>query len=110
MGKISAFLILAFLMIFPVLSQADDERTISGTVTDVDWVSSGLTVRYYDPYSGGMDELTVRVPREARINRGTKSISFSDIRQSDRVTVTYYSDDLSGLKAKRVSDLNQGNR
>ncbi len=102
--------VLLLLTIFPVLAFDEAGGTVSGIVTDVDWVSSSLTVRYSNPNTRNADEITVRVPREATINRGTRSITFSDIRQSDRVVVIYYSDDLSGLKARRISDLNQGNR
>ena len=110
MNKLIGFLVLVFITAFSLLAQAEEEKTISGTVVEVDWVSDALTVRYFDVYSGHMDEVTIRVPKEAKLNRGTKSMSLSDIQQSDRVTVTYYSDDLSGLKAKRISDMNQGNR
>jgi len=110
MNKLIGFLAVAFIVACAALARAEEETTVSGTVTDVDWVSSSLTVRYVNPYTGHLDEVTVRVPKEAKINRGTRSMSFSDIRQSDMVTMTYYSDDFSGLKAKRVSDMNQGNR
>ncbi|MDO8662229.1 MAG: hypothetical protein Q7K98_03280 [Candidatus Omnitrophota bacterium] len=102
--------LLVLLSISPVFAFDEAGGTVSGIVTDVDWVSSSLTVRYSDPYTRNADEITVRVSKEATINRGTKSISFSDIRQSDRIVVIYYSDDLSGFKARRISDLNQGNR
>jgi len=40
------------------------------------------------------------------IQKGTESISLSDILQSDPVTVTYYDDGVNGLKIKRLTDLN----
>ena len=110
MKGVNALLAAVFLMITPLFLQAEEEMTVSGTVTDTDWVSSSLTVRYRDPYRGRFDEVTIKVPREAKLNRGTRQITFSDIRQSDDVTVTFYADDLNGFKAKRISDLNQGNR
>ncbi len=111
MIKLKVFLVLLVMTGFPVLAQAvEEELTVSGSVTDTDWVSSSLTVRYREPYRGRFDEVTIYVPKEAKLQRGTRQITFSDIRQSDDVVVTYYADDFCGFKAKRISDLNQGNR
>ena len=92
---------------------ADDEqsqKTISGTIDDVDWVKSIITVRYFDPMSGNADEIDIIVPSDAKIMNGPEVKGLSDIEQSDPVTVTYYDDGVSGLKAKKVMDLNAGNR
>jgi len=111
MNKISIFLVVVFMLALPVFTSAQEaEKTISGIVTDVDWVSLLMTVRYFDNDTRSMDEVTIRVPKHLSISCGTKSISFSDIKQSDRVSVTYYSDDASGFKAKRIVDHNQSNR
>lgn len=83
-----------------------EKKTISGTVVDMDWVKSMITVSYSDPLSGNLDELNIVVPNDAKIMRGTEDISLGDIEQSDPVTVVYYDDGLSGLKAKRITDLN----
>jgi len=91
----------------------DDEqnqKTIYGTIVNTDWVNSIITVRCSDSISGDADEINIVVPREAKITSGSSTISFSDINQSDQATVTYYDDGLSGLKAVRISDLNQANR
>ena len=86
------------------------QKTISGSVADIDWVKSIITVRYSDPLSGNTDEINIIVPSGAEVTNGTESKDISDIEQSDPVTVTYYDDGLSGLKAKRVVDLNEGNK
>ncbi|MFA5092835.1 MAG: hypothetical protein WC543_02680 [Candidatus Omnitrophota bacterium] len=82
------------------------KTTVSGTVADVDWIKSMLTVSYIDPFSGNTDEVNIIIPDDAKITRGTTDISLSDILQSDPVTVTYYDDGVSGLKAIRIADLN----
>ena len=88
----------------------DDRKTISGTVTDTDWVKSIITVRYSQLYSSDMDEIDIIVPSDAKLTCGAGQISLSDIEESDPVTVTYYDDGLSGLKATRVTDLNETKR
>ena len=69
-----------------------------------------MNVRYFDKHTMAMDEVSIRVPKHLKISCGTKTITFSDIKQSDKVSVTFYSDDASGFKAKRISDMNQANR
>jgi hypothetical protein len=83
-----------------------EKKTISGIVVDMDWVKNMITVSYCDPLSGNSDELDIVVPNDTKITRGAEDISLGDIEQSDPVTVVYYDDGLSGLKAKRVTDLN----
>jgi hypothetical protein len=105
-----------FLLFFTAIfrSWAFDEegiqKTVSGIVVDLDWVKSAITVRYCDPVSGNPDEITVTVSNDTKITRGTTTISLSDIIQSDPVTIVYYDDGLSGLKAKKITDINLGNR
>ena len=86
------------------------QKTISGTVVDIDWVKSVITVRYAEPFSGNTDEIDIIVPSDAKIMNGTETELLSDIEQSDQVAVTYYDDGVSGLKAKKIADLNQGNQ
>ena len=91
-------------------SDEQQQKTVSGTVVDTDWVKSMITVQYSDPYSGNTDEIDIIVPSVAKIMNGTEEKTLSDMGQSDPVTVTYYDDGVSGLKAKRITDLNEGNR
>ncbi|MFA5096376.1 MAG: hypothetical protein WC478_03440 [Candidatus Omnitrophota bacterium] len=102
-------LLLAVLLVCPVL--ADDEvKTINGSVTSIDWVTSRLTVRYPDPYSGNTDEVTFKITEDAELTRGSEAITLSDIEQGDPVEVVYYRDDAGGLKVKRLADMNDANR
>lgn len=86
------------------------EKTVSGTVSDIDWVNSTISVRCFDPYSGNSDEIEIIVPEGTRIINGAETKSLSDILQSDPVTVIYYDDGLGGLKAKSITDLNEASR
>lgn len=101
-----------FSIVMPCVWADNDlsQKTISGRVDEIDWVKSIITVRYTDPLSGNTDEIDIIVPAEVKIMNGTETESFSDIEQSDPVTVIYYDDGLSGLKAQKIMDLNEGNR
>jgi len=110
MKKISfIFLILVFMSISPALADDGEDKTISGAVSSVDWVASKLSVSFADPYSGNPDEIVLRATGDSELTRGTESISLSDIDQGDPVSVTYYKDDFSGLKIRRLKDLNEAN-
>ena len=107
--------IIVFVLFFmmTVLAWAIDDgqsqKTVSGTVGDIDWVKSMITVRYSDLDSGNADEIDIIVPEGTEIMNGTESKDLADIDQADSVTVIYYDDGVSGLKAKRITDLNTGN-
>ncbi len=107
MKIISSILLISICLISSSLWAEDAEKkTIFGIVVDLDWVSSTICVQYSDPYSGNMDELDIKITHDTVMRRGTESISLGDILQSDPVTVSYYDDGVSGLKATRVIDLN----
>jgi hypothetical protein len=92
---------------------ADDDQsqeTISGKVDQIDWIDSTIAVRYSDPLSGVSDELVIVVPKDTKIMNGSEPKELSDIDQGDPVTVIYYDAGLSGLKARSIMDLNEGNR
>lgn len=100
-----------FFMVTVLAWAVDDDqsqKTVSGTISDIDWVKSIITVRYSDPYSGNADEIDIIVPEGIKIMNGTESKDLGDLEQSDPVSVTYYDDGVSGLKAKRIADLNAG--
>lgn len=108
--KIIVFVL--FFMITVLAWAIDDgqsQKTVSGTVSDIDWVKSIITVRYLDPYSGNADEIDIIVPDGIKIMNGTESKDLGDLEQSDPISVTYYDDGVSGLKAKRIADFNAGN-
>jgi len=100
-------LVLISMGIAPLLALASDDSTISGTISGTDWVSSTVTVRYFDPYSGNNDEINLKVTEDTALTRGTDDISLSDIEQGDPVNAVYYNDGVSGLKIKRLADLNR---
>ena len=111
MNRVSIiFLIFASMIISAALADDGDDKAISGTVSSIDWIKSELSVRYSDPYTGNADEINLRATEDSEITRGTDSISLSDIEQGDSVSATYYKDDLSGLKIRKLSDLNDANR
>jgi len=93
-----------------VFADSQTPAIISGKVSDLDWVEPTITVRYFDPAQGGYDGLSIAVPREAKIIRGASTITLAEVNLSDPVTVIYYDDGLSGLKAIKISDFNLGNR
>ena len=111
MKKISAALSLIILLFAPSLSaQEIEEKTISGTASEIDWVGSIIAVRYCPAFSLDADEIGIKITHDTIMHRGTDSISLSDIEQEDPITVTYYDDGVSGLKARRLTDLNIANR
>ena len=106
--SISVFLLFSMAIVCAWASDdGQDKKTISGTVTDADWVKSIITFRYSQPFTADADEVNLIVSPETKITRGSSTISLSDIGQSDPVTVAYYDSGFSGLKAIRISDLNQ---
>jgi hypothetical protein len=107
----SVFILLSMITTWGWAFDADqNQKTISGTLVDIDSVKSMIAVRYADSLSGNMDEINIIVPSEAEIMNGTEKKYFSDLEQADLVTITYDDDGVSGLKAKRIADLNEGNR
>jgi len=100
------FLLAIFLFSVNLKAETINEKTISGTVVDLDWVSSSVTVRFYPEFSTNVDEITLKATTDSVIQKVTDSMSLSDILLSDPVTVTYYDDGTSGLKIKRLTDLN----
>jgi hypothetical protein len=103
------FLSLFLIAICPLIAQ-DWDDIVTGKVVAIDSLGRKLTIRHSNVRTGRSDQVTFRVPKEAELTRGTKSMSFLDINLSDMVTVTYYSDDHSGLKVRRLENLNLGNR
>jgi len=93
---------------YPVFAE-HEETTIIGTVVDMNWVTRSLTMRYFDAKTSGIDEITLFVPRDAKLTRGSSTMFVSDIKQSDKIRVTYYDDGEAGLKVKALSNMNRGN-
>jgi hypothetical protein len=101
---------LALILMTPSFLSADGiERTTTGKIADIDWLGRKLTIRHVEHRTGRPDHITVQVPKDAELTRGSRKMSFLDIKKSDMVTVTYYSDGLGGLKVRRLANLNLGN-
>lgn len=82
---------------------ARELKTVVGEVVAVDWVASALTVRHFDDRIGrGFDEINFIVTHDTVITKGTETVGLFDINQSDQVTVEYYDDSFSGLKAAKI--------
>jgi hypothetical protein len=91
------------------LNDNTEIKTISGRITDTDWVKSTITIRYFQPFSSNPDEITIFVPREAKILCGSSTLYRSDLEQSDPVTVSFYDTDM-GLRATKVVNHNNAKR
>jgi len=77
--------------------QPCDIKTVSGRVVSLDWVASVLII-----YIGG-DELSLVISKDTIFRKGADQISFSDINQSDSVSVKYFDCGFAGLKAISVT-------
>ena len=102
------FVLLSLIVTYVYADESQERKTVSGTIEDSDWVKSIITVRCNDPLSGN-DEIDIIVPDAAKIMNGAEEEPLSDLEQGDQVTVTYYDDGVSGLKATHIQDLNAGN-
>lgn len=71
-------------------------KTFCGTVQEIDWAGSLLTVV-------GMDEMTFFVPQGAKIIWGTETVGLSDLEQEDNVEVKYYDDPAGTPRAARIT-------
>ncbi len=80
---------------------AQQHYTMHGKVVTIDWVGSLLVVKNYGDTM--IDELTLRVPHDTVIMKGTDSIGLADINPEDRVAVEYYNDGFAGLKTVRIT-------
>jgi hypothetical protein len=81
-------------------------RTVSGSVAQIDWVGSKITIRVGSFGAGGVDELTLYVPNDAVMTSGTEEITLSDIDQGDEVEIEYVRKSFAGLYVKRLQDSN----
>ncbi|MFH1442101.1 MAG: hypothetical protein ABIH18_08705 [Candidatus Omnitrophota bacterium] len=96
------FMIAALICVNPCYAQEDLAEgqpilSVSGTVSDMNWVTSTLVVRSYH------DEITFFVPQNTVITKGAKQIWFSDIHKFSKVTVMFINTSPGPLKAIRIS-------
>ena len=114
MAKAIFFFLLLMLAINKPVLPAEETATreikkVVGVVVSVDWVASKITVRYYDNARASNDELTLGVPDDASLYRGTEKILLSDIEENDAVEIEYYGSGFNGLKVINIMDNNLGN-
>lgn len=70
-------------------------KTYRGTVQEVDFVGSLLTV-------AGMDEVTFYVPSGTKVIWGVETVGLNELLQNDNVVVKYYDDPLGTPKAAKI--------
>jgi hypothetical protein len=79
-------------------------KVIEGAIVDADWVGQKIVVRWLQ--SQGQikyDEITIFVPENTRITKGSDTISLSDLNISDQVSVEYYDSSPGPLKAVSIN-------
>ncbi len=77
---------------YPQEDQAGTRVTKSseGTIFDLDWAGSKMTIRWSDASGNNFHELVLNVPDDATMRKGSGQIEFSELEIADDVTVTYY--------------------
>ena len=65
-------------------------KTAEGQIAAIDWVGCVIVVRWLPAYRDKYDEISLFVPEGAVITKGTDTIGFADLNESDKVLVTYY--------------------
>ncbi len=89
------FAILAAGIAAPCYPQEDQAvtrvtKSSEGTIFDLDWAGSKMTIRGPDASGSNFHELVLNVPNDAIIRKGSGQIDFSELQIDDDVTVTYY--------------------
>jgi len=82
------------------IAQAKDTKRVTGTISSVDWVGNKIAVRTMN--FGKIDEITFTVTTETIIIKGTRTISFLDVKTSNPVAVEYVDNNLAGLTAVSI--------
>ncbi len=97
--KICMIIFIAILTVYgtsALYSEEGELKTFRGTVQEIDWAGSLLTV-------AGMDEMTFFVPKGTKIIWGTETVGLSDMEQEDNVEVKYYDDPTGTPRAARIT-------
>jgi len=105
-SAIAAFLSAAFLFLPFVCAQQDQAqvcvmKSVAGKVLELDWVTSTLVVKWLG--ASGYDEMTLTVPEDAQITKGTEKVNFGDVELSDDVYIRYRDCGFAGLKVISVN-------
>ena len=79
-------------------------RTVVSIVDSIDWVGSIMIVNWQNAEEDfAYTSLTLQVPQDVVIYKGTDKIGFSEVNLGDEVTVTYYRDQSGQAVAKSIS-------
>ena len=79
-------------------------RTVVSIVDSIDWVGSIMIVNWQNTEEDfAYTSLTLYVPQDVTIYKGTDKIDFTEINPGDEVTVTYYRDSSGQAVAKSIS-------
>ena len=98
MPKITVIFLFAILtasIAAPCYSQQDQgearmAKAAEGTVFDLDWAGSKMTVKRSDASGNNYYDLVLNVPDDTVMRRGSEEMDFSELEINDAVTVTYY--------------------
>ena len=82
-------------------------KTVKGQIIDLDDQKNILVVKWFDSINLANDQITVFVPKDAIIYKGTNRIGFIELNQFDNITVDYYDDSPGPLIALKVSVVSQ---
>ncbi|MFH0764497.1 MAG: hypothetical protein V1927_05785 [Candidatus Omnitrophota bacterium] len=105
MARIGTFLFIAMLgmaVVMPCYCESDSGSgelvTLEGRITAMDWVAGVITMKWLqsEPVIA-YDEITLSVPRDIKIIKGSQTIGFSELNQFDNVTVQYKKNGSIGL-------------
>ena len=90
--------------VVPCHCQEDTVYALQGEITSLDWVKGVIVVKWLQTYPTiANDEMTIQVPRDITIMKGTDTVDFDDVNQFDRVTVQYKRQQIGLPKATMIT-------
>ena len=108
MGKISfiflLILVCTLLAVVPCRCQENTVYVVQGEITSLNWVKGVIVVKWLQTYPTiANDEMTIQVPRDISIMKGTDTVGFDDVNQFDRVSVQYKRQQIGLPKATMIT-------
>ncbi|MDP3143416.1 MAG: hypothetical protein Q8N14_05735 [Candidatus Omnitrophota bacterium] len=101
---ITGLLISGIIFIAPALAQEETSnrkmQTIKGQIVGMDSMASTVTVRWFQ---NDFDEIVINIPLSCEIQKGSEKIELQDLNFRDEVSVDFYGDGFTGLKAVRIT-------
>ena len=107
--KFAKYFILTALFLFATMAvipscRGDDDTemvtvyTIEGEIVSLDTIGGTIVVKWTQSYPEiATDEITLKVPEDAKIIKGSDTIGVMDINQFDRATIKYRKPESIGL-------------